>query len=60
MSTTIQRLGTLGLVACLSLTGCAGLVKKDPVRLDPAATTMPEFTASKTAVVKPGLSIERW
>lgn len=60
MSTTFRRLGTLGLVVSLFLTGCAGLVKKEPLRLDPAATTMPEFTASKTAVIKPGLSIERW
>lgn len=48
------------MVTALLLTGCAGLVKKDPLKLDPVATTVPEFAASKTAVMRQGLSIERW
>jgi multidrug efflux system outer membrane protein len=60
MPTTKQHLGILGLVASLSLTGCAGLVIQEPLRLDPSATTVQQLAPSKTAVIQQELSIERW
>jgi multidrug efflux system outer membrane protein len=55
-----QHLGLVGLFALMSLTGCSGLLKKEPVLPDAATITMPALTVSKTAAVKPGLSIDRW
>ena len=60
MQAAIQRLGLIGLVATLSLAGCGGMLKKQPVVPSPATTAIPAFAPSKTAVVKPGLAIERW
>lgn len=60
MPTSIHYLSLLGISALLSLTGCSGLMKQEPLQLNPTATLIPEFPASKTASIQPGLSIDRW
>jgi multidrug efflux system outer membrane protein len=60
MPITIQRFGLIALAATLPLAGCAGLIKKEPLLPDRAITAVPVLAPSKTAVIKPGLSIERW
>lgn len=60
MHTPIRRYGLIAACILMSLTGCAGMISKQPVVPDPAVTAVPAFAAGKSVSVKPGISIDRW
>ena len=51
---------TLVITAVLALSGCAGVRPAPKAVANAGVTAIPELQASKSAEVKPGLSIERW